>query len=86
MKTDEQDNSLVEAPEIILTLDILNLSEIQTLNKVKIDDMDFMRNPLLTNYIHPNCIAFDDAESSTARMFVGDSIGYIRCWDISYYN
>jgi len=43
--------------------------------------MEFMRNPLLTNYIYPNCIAFDDA----GWMFIGDSIGFIRCWDVSIY-
>jgi len=43
--------------------------------------MEFMRNPLLTNYIYPNCVTFDDA----GRMFVGDSIGFIRCWDVSIF-
>lgn len=44
--------------------------------------MDFMRNPLLATYVYPNCVAFDDA----GRMFVGDSIGFIRCWDVSIYH
>ena len=56
-----------------MALDILDLSQIEMKLKGKIEDMDFMRNPLLTNYIHPNCVAFDDA----GRMFVGDSIGFI---------
>ena len=56
-----------------MDLDIINLTQIENRMNKKVRDMDFMRNPLLTNYIHPNCLAFDDS----GRLFVGDSIGFI---------
>lgn len=43
-------------------------------------DMDFLQNPTIANYVYPNCIAFD----RNGKMFVGDSIGLIRSWDIYY--
>jgi WD40 repeat protein len=71
---------LLKKEQCILALDILGIKLIQgRLEKGEADDMDFMRNPLLTSYVYPNCVTFDDA----GRMFVGDSIGFIRCWDVS---
>ncbi len=68
--------------QCILSLDILGIKLIQNKLTGQVDDMDFMRNPLLTSYIYPNCVTFDDA----GRMFVGDSIGFIRCGDVCIYN
>lgn len=64
-----------------MSLDILDLAQIEWKFKGKLEDMEFMRNPLLTNYIYPNCVAFDDA----GWMFIGDSIGFIWCWDVSIF-
>ena len=72
-------NELMKKPVCILKLDILDLSQIE--NRLNVQDMDFMRNPLLSSYVHPNCLAFDDS----GRLFVGDSIGLIRCWDVSIF-
>lgn len=72
-------NELLKRPLCIMALDVIDLNQME--NRLNKKDMEFMRNPLLTKYIHPNCIAFDDS----GRIFVGDSIGYIRCWDISIY-
>lgn len=43
-------------------------------------DMDFLQNPTISDYVYPNCLTFD----RSGKMFVGDSIGLIRTWDISY--
>ncbi len=43
-------------------------------------DMDFLQNPTLSNHIYPNCIMID----KMGKLFVGDSIGLIRTWDLSY--
>jgi WD40 repeat protein len=64
----------------IATLHIQNIEmmkKVLTENKL---EMDFLQNPTITNYVYPNCLEID----STGKMFVGDSIGLIRTWDVSY--
>jgi WD40 repeat protein len=55
------------------------MKQVITENKL---DMDFLQNPTLTQNVYPNCIEFD----KTGKLFVGDSIGLIRTWDVSYVN
>lgn len=43
-------------------------------------DMDFLQNPTLTDHVYPNTMMID----KTGKLFVGDSIGLIRTWDLSY--
>ena len=58
-------------------LNIDNMKKVLIENKV---DMDFLQNPTLSSFVHPNWLAF----GKNGKMFVGDSIGLIRIWDVSY--
>ena len=61
----------------------LSLTGIDTIKKALVEnrlDMDFLQNPTLSQHVFPNCVTFD----KTGKMFVGDSIGLIRTWDISF--
>lgn len=58
-------------------LNIDNMKRVMYENKI---DMEFLQNPTLFQYVHPNCLAFD----KNGRMIVGDSIGLIRIWELSY--
>ena len=58
-------------------LNIDNMKKVLIENKV---DMDFLQNPTIVEHIYPNCLTFD----RSGKMFIGDSIGLIRVWDVSY--
>ncbi|CAI2382709.1 unnamed protein product [Moneuplotes crassus] len=61
----------------------LNFLNLDSMRKALIEnklDMDFLQNPTLANHVYPNCIMID----KMGKLFVGDSIGLIRTWDLSY--
>lgn len=66
--------------QLIKTVHMLNLENFKQVLVENRLDMDFLQNPTLADYIHPNCMAFD----RNGRLYVGDSIGLIRVWDVSY--
>lgn len=64
-------------------LKTIHMLNIDSMKKALIEnklDMDFLQNPTISAYCHPNCLEFD----RNGRMFVGDSLGLIRVWDVSY--
>ena len=58
-------------------LNIDNMKKVFIENKI---DMDFLQNPTINQYVHPNWLTFD----KNGKMIIGDSIGLIRMWDITY--
>ena len=58
-------------------LNINNMKKVFIENKI---DMDFLQNPTINQYVHPNWLTFD----KNGKMIIGDSIGLIRMWDITY--
>ena len=62
------------------TVNMLNLENVKQVLIENQLDMDFLQNPTIADYIHPNCMVFD----RNGRLYVGDSIGLIRVWDVSY--
>lgn len=61
----------------------LSLMGLDTITKALVEnriDMDFLQNPTLAQHVFPNCLTID----KTGKMFVGDSIGLIRTWDVSF--
>lgn len=65
--------------ELVLDIMEVNTHKITQGNAL---ELDFMKNPVMSDYVHPNCLSFD----KNGRLFVGDSAGLIRVWDISVVN
>lgn len=64
----------------IRTIYMMNLDNVKKALVENKLDMDFLQNPTITTYVYPNCLTFD----RSGKMYVGDSIGLIRTWDVSY--